>query len=44
MKLVTSWFNALLLSIFIVYIQNYSFFYDSVLCLKKPINLLLWKS
>jgi hypothetical protein len=38
--LITRWFVVLLLSIFIVYIQNCNFFYDSVLCLKNPINLL----
>ena len=40
MVLITRWFVVLLLSIFIVYIQNSNFFFDSVLCLKNPINLL----
>ena len=40
MVLVTRWFNILLFSIFIIYIQNYNFFYDGVLCLKNPVNLL----
>jgi hypothetical protein len=38
--LVTRLFVTLLLSIFIVYIQNYNFFYDSVLCLKNPVSSL----
>jgi hypothetical protein len=38
--LITRWFVVLLLSIFIIYTQNCNFFYDSVLCLKNPINLL----
>ena len=40
MVLVTHLFVTLLLSIFVVYTQNYNFFYDSILCLKNPINLL----
>ena len=40
MVLVTRLFVTLLLSIFVVYTQNYNFFYDSILCLKNPINLL----
>lgn len=40
MVLVTRLFVTLLLSIFIVYTQNFNFFYEIVLCLKNPINLL----
>lgn len=40
MVLVIHLFVIILLYIFIVYFQNYNFFYNSVLCSKNPINLL----
>jgi hypothetical protein len=38
--LVTRLIVTLLLSLFVVYTQNYNFLYDNVLCLKKHINVL----
>ena len=40
MVLMTLLFRIILLSAFVVCAQNYSFFYDNILCFKKPNNLL----
>lgn len=40
MVLMARLFSIILLSAFVVYAQNYSFFYDNILCFKKPNNLL----
>lgn len=40
MLLVIRFFNILLLLFFIFFTQKYNLYYDTVLCVKKPINLL----
>lgn len=40
MSLLTRFFNSLLLCIFIIYTQNYNFFYEIILCSKNPVSLL----